>query len=214
MNLDQARFFMVEQQIRPWDILDPTVLDLIMDTPRHEFVAAEHVELAYCDVELPIGHGEMMMPPRVEAKLLQALDIADSDTVLEIGTGSGYLTALLASMAKSVTTVEIHASLQKTAQTRLTGYDNIHYQVGDGATDWNDNKQYDVIVLTGSVSEVSQAYLNKLNLGGRLFVIYGDAPAMKASVFNRVGQDEWSEEEQFETDIQPLKNSQTTSFSF
>ena len=214
MNLEQARYFMVEQQIRPWNILDPEVLDLFMDIPRHNFVADAHVELAYSDIELPIGEGQLMLHPKVEGRILQAVEIDAQDTVLEIGTGSGYLTALMASLAKEVTTVEIHASLQKTAQERLKQFGNIHYFVGNGADNWDDDKSYDVIVLTGSVAQVSEAYLTKLNLGGRLFVVHGNAPAMNASVFTRVADWEWKEEILFETDLARLTDGETSVFTF
>jgi protein-L-isoaspartate(D-aspartate) O-methyltransferase len=213
MNFDQARFFMVEQQIRPWDILDQKVLDLFQAIPRHEFVSEQQQALAYSDIELPIGHGETMMAPKIEAKLLQAIDIDDSDSVLEIGTGSGYLTALMASLAKSVTTVEIHADLQATAKKRLSAFDNIDYQIGDGSQNWNDGKTYDVIVLTGSVPSIPQAYKEKLNLGGRLAVICGHSPAMSASVITRISEGEWETESLFETDLKALAHSAQETFS-
>lgn len=208
MNFDQARFLMVEQQIRPWDILDQKVLDQFLETPRHEFVDDANRALAYTDIELPIGHGEVMMAPKIEAKLLQAVDIDDSDTVLEIGTGSGFLTALMAKLGKSVTTVEIHEDLQAIAKERLKEFDNIEFYIGDGSEDWADSKQYDVIVLTGSVAEIPQAYKEKLNLGGRLAVICGQSPAMTAEVLTRISEGEWETETLFETDLKPLVNAE------
>lgn len=208
MNFDQARFFMVEQQIRPWDILDQKVLDLFMAIPRHQFVADEYQALAYSDIELPIGENETMMAPKVEARLLQALDIDESDSVLEIGTGSGFLTALMASLAKSVTTVEIHPALQESAKTRLQTYSNIDFQIGDASHDWNDGKQYDVIVLTGAVAAIPQAYKEKLNLGGRLAVISGKAPAMTAEVLTRISEGEWETESLFETELRYLTHAE------
>lgn len=215
MNLDQARFFMVEQQIRPWDVLDPKVLDLLMDTPRHLFVAEAQQKLAYSDIELPIGNGEVMMAPKVEGKILQAVEIQENDTVLEVGTGSGYLTALMASQAKEVTTVELHKSLQETAKERLKEYDNINFHIGDASQDWADNKNYDVIVLTGAVAEIPQTYLDKLNVGGRLAVIHGTSPAMSADVITRVNQNQYNTEVLFETDMAYLSNSEQKSvFTF
>lgn len=208
MNFDQARFLMVEQQIRPWDILDQKVLDQFLDTPRHEFVDEANRTLAYTDIELPIGHGEVMMAPKIEGKLLQAVDIDDSDTVLEIGTGSGFLTALMAKLGKSVTTIEIHEDLQATAKERLKDFDNIEFYIGDASEDWADSKQYDVIVLTGSVAEIPQAYKEKLNLGGRLAVICGQSPAMTAEVLTRISESEWETETLFETDLKPLVNAE------
>ena len=215
MNLDQARFYMVEQQIRPWDVLDPKILDLFMDIPRHLFVETGHEELAYSDIELPIGHEQRMMMPKVEGRLLQALDIDENDTVLEIGTGSGYLTALMASLGQSVTTVEIHSDIQAIAKTRLTSYKNIDFQEGDGSEDWADGKEYDVIVLTGSVSEAPQTYKDKLSLGGRLALIAGHSPAMSAQVITRISDQEWECETLFETDVTALLNpKQKETFSF
>ena len=210
MNLDQARFFMVEQQIRPWDVLDPKILDLIMDVPRHLFVEAGNEGLAYSDIELPIGQDQTMMFPRVEGRLLQALDIDSEDSVLEIGTGSGFLTALIANLAKTVTSVELHEEIQATAKTRLTDFDNISFQTGDASSDWKDAQEYNVIVLTGSVAEIPQAYKEKLKLGGRLGLIAGHSPAMIAQVLTRISNQEWEVETLFETDLAPLTNAGET----
>jgi protein-L-isoaspartate(D-aspartate) O-methyltransferase len=204
MNLDQAQFFMVEQQIRPWDVLDPKILDLFMDTARHLFVEEGNEGLAYSDIELPIGHDQTMMFPRVEGRMLQALDIDSADSVLEIGTGSGFLTALIASHAKSVTSVELYEDIQAIAKTRLIHFDNIDFQTGDASSDWQDGQEYDVIVLTGSVAKIPQAYKEKLKLGGRLGVIAGHSPAMIAQVLTRISHQEWEVETLFETDLAPL----------
>ncbi|MDA3807669.1 MAG: protein-L-isoaspartate O-methyltransferase [Thiomicrorhabdus sp.] len=206
MNLDQARFFMVEQQIRPWDVLDPKILDLFMDVPRHLFVEAGNEGLAYSDIELPIGQDQTMMFPRVEARLLQALDIDSKDNVLEIGTGSGFLTALIANLAQNVTSVELHEKIQETAKTRLANFDNINFETDDASSDWKDGQEYDVIVLTGSVAEIPQTYKEKLKLGGRLGVIAGHSPAMVAQVLTRISNQEWEVETLFETDLAPLTN--------
>jgi protein-L-isoaspartate(D-aspartate) O-methyltransferase len=206
MNLDQARFFMVEQQIRPWDVLDPKILDLFMDVPRHLFVEAGNEGLAYSDIELPIGQDQTMMFPRVEARLLQALDIDSKDNVLEIGTGSGFLTALIANLAQNVTSVELHEEIQETAKTRLANFDNINFETDDASSDWKDGQEYDVIVLTGSVAEIPQTYKEKLKLGGRLGVIAGHSPAMVAQVLTRISNQEWEVETLFETDLAPLTN--------
>lgn len=208
MNFDQARFFMVEQQIRPWDVLDQKVLDLFLEVPRHQFVEESKQSLAYSDIELPIGHDEVMMAPKVEAKLLQALDIDETDSVLEIGTGSGFMTALIASLGESVTTVEIHEDLQQVAKERLKDYNNIEFQIGDASQDWDDGKQYDVIILTGSVATIPTAYKEKLKLGGRLAVISGNSPAMTAQTLTRISEVEWETESLFETDLKPLVNAE------
>lgn len=213
MNLDQARFFMVEQQIRPWDVLDPKILDLFMDVPRHLFVEEGNEGLAYSDIELPIGQDQTMMFPKVEARLLQALDIDSEDSVLEIGTGSGFLTALIANLAKNVTSVELYKEIQETAKTRLANFDNINFETGDASSDWKDGQEYDVIVLTGSVAEIPQSYKEKLKLGGRLGVIAGHSPAMTAQVLTRISNQEWEVETLFETDLAPLVNAgETASF--
>ena len=204
MNLDQARFFMVEQQIRPWDVLDPLVLDLLSELPRHDFVAADQQTLAYSDTELPIGEDQFMLAPKLEARIMQALDVHDEDSVLEIGTGSGYMTALLASLAKKVTSVELFDSLQKTAAERLTQFNNIELKLGDASQAWPDQQTYDVIVLTGSCATLPESYKTQLNLGGRLFAIVGQSPAMQAVLVTRIGEQEWLEESLFETDVPAL----------
>lgn len=206
MNLDQARFNMVEQQIRPWDVLDPKVLDLLMDTPRHEFVAESQVALAYSDIELPIGQNQTMLHPRVEGKLLQALDVHGDETVLEIGTGSGFMTALLAKLADKVTTVDIYADLQEIAKTRLEGFDNITFQTGDASQNWNDGAQYDVILFTGAMATLPQSYKEKLTLGGRLVVALGNSTVMTAQLITRISDNEWEVESLFETVMPTLVN--------
>lgn len=215
MNFEQARFNMVEQQIRPWDVLDPKVLDLFMAIPRHEFVAESQQALAYSDIELPIGEGQTMLPPRIEGRILQAVDIEKDETVLEIGTGSGYMTALMAEAAQSVTTVEIFESLQEVAKERLKQFDNIEFAIGDGSHNWDDGKTYDVIVLTGAVAELPEAYKNKLNLGGRLALTIGKDPVMTTQVITRVSDTEWETETLFETVIPSLVNAESKDeFSF
>ncbi|MBN2646231.1 MAG: protein-L-isoaspartate O-methyltransferase [Thiotrichales bacterium] len=215
MNFDQARFFMVEQQIRPWDVLDPKILDLLMDTPRHLFVCEAQQALAYSDIELPIGEGEAMMAPKIEGKLLQALALTETDHVLEVGTGSGYMTALLASMAQEITTIELHRSLQDKAKSRLQAFDNITFHLGDASQDWDDGKTYDAIILTGAVAEVPQAFQQKLRVGGRLILVCGRSPAMSAQLITRVTETQFSCESLFETDLKYLTNSQPKkTFSF
>lgn len=204
MNMDQARFNMVEQQIRPWDVLDPKILDLFMEVPRHQFVTEAQKALAYSDLELPIGMGQFMLPPRVEARILQALDVSKQDAVLEIGTGSGFTTALLAASAKRVTSVEIHPELQEIAKQRLTRYDNIEFVIGDASQNWEDGKQYDVIFLTGSTAILPEAYKQKLNLGGRLAATVGSKQMMTTMVLTRISEIEWETETLFETSIPAL----------
>ena len=181
MDFEQARFNMVEQQIRPWDVLDPVVLDLLFTVRREEFVPAAHRALAFADLEIPLGDGEAMWAPKLEARVLQELQLRPGESVLEIGTGSGYFSALLASLAGRVTSVEIRERLALDAAARLarSGFGNVEVVVGDGARGWG-NGTYDAIVLTGSTPVLHDAFLAQLKPGGRVFAIVGDAPAMTA----------------------------------
>jgi protein-L-isoaspartate(D-aspartate) O-methyltransferase len=209
MNFEQARFNMVEQQIRPWEVLDPTVLDLLFEVKRELFVPAAHAALAFADMEIPIGHGEAMMQPKVEARILQELGVRPGEAVYEVGTGSGYLTALLARRAKHVTTAEIHEDLRATAADNLAraGVNNVTLIGGDSARAPLGEAGYDVIVLTGSTPELPRAFLDRLNAGGRLFAVVGDAPVMKAAVYTR-GERGIARAEVFETLLKPLRNAQ------
>lgn len=211
MNFEQARFNMVEQQIRPWDVLDPKVLDLLMNTPRHEYVSEAQQSLAYMDIELPIGEGQSMLPPRVEGRILQALDIESTETVLEIGTGSGYLTALLAKSAQDVTTVDYSQSLLTSAKERLSQFDNIQYQSGDASSGWDDQKTYDIIVIGGALAELPENYKAQLNIGGRLVATTGNEHNMKTFVMTRVSDEEWDTETLFEANMPYLKNGEPKS---
>lgn len=209
MNIEKARFNMIEQQIRPWDVLDARVLELLNQVRRELFVAPANKALAFVDIEIPLSNGMFMWQPKVEARALQALNLKSSDRVLEVGTGSGYLTALMAKLAAQVTSVEIEPELSAFAARNLAShhFDNITLQVGDASHLWGE-AEYDAIVLTGSVPMVPEAYKNQLKLGGRLFVVVGDAPAMKAQLIIRAGVDEYVSTTLFETSIAPLKNAQ------
>jgi protein-L-isoaspartate(D-aspartate) O-methyltransferase len=208
-NMEQARFNMVEQQIRPWDVLDSEVLDLLKKIKREQFVPLDQRALAFMDVEIPLGHGVKMWSPKLEARALQALALKQGDHVLEVGTGSGYLTALLAHLAKHVTSVEIVAALSAVAERNLAAchIDNVTLYVGDAASGW-DAMQYDAIVLTGSVPLQPTALLNNLKIGGRLFAVIGDAPAMQARLFTRISTGEFEIVTLFETSVEPLLNAQ------
>jgi protein-L-isoaspartate(D-aspartate) O-methyltransferase len=207
-DMEQARFNMIEQQIRPWDVSDVQVLDLLTAVKREQFVPAGRQALAFMDLEIPLGHDAMMWQPRVEARVLHELHIQKTERVLEVGTGSGYLTALLSRMAAHVSSVEIVAELSAEAAKKLAAhaYENIQLEVGDAANGWGSIK-YDVIVLTGSVATHPQAILQQLNIGGRLFVVVGDAPAMQAKVITRLASDVFESKTLFETNILPLVNS-------
>jgi protein-L-isoaspartate(D-aspartate) O-methyltransferase len=209
MNFEQARYNMVEQQIRPWEVLDPAVLDLLFAVRREQFVSGPNAALAFADMEIPIGHGEAMMQPKVEARILQELGVREGETAYEVGTGSGYLTALLARRAKHVTTAEIHEDLLAAAAERLDriAVKNVTLVTGDSARSPLGEAGYDVIVLTGSTPELPPAFLERLNPGGRLFAVIGDAPVMKATVFTR-RDGGIARVEVFETLLKPLLNAQ------
>ncbi len=208
MNTEQARFNMIEQQIRPWDVLDQTVLDLIQAVPRENFVAPQYHNLAFADLGVPIGHGEVMMAPKVEARMLQALAIQPHETVLEIGTGSGYVTALLAKLARHVYSVELQADFLVHATNKLREHRiaNVTLEQGDAAQRWELCSPYDVIAITGSLPVLPEHFQQTLNVGGRLFAIVGDAPAMEAMCITRVGQSEFQVKKLFETNLPPLHN--------
>ncbi len=207
MNLQQARFNMVEQQIRTWEVLDHVVLELLEQAPRHEYVPATYRNLAYADIAVPLGDGEVMMPPRVEARLLQALAVGADDRALEIGTGSGFLTALLGSLAREVISVEISDTLADVGEQNLRqhGVANVRLERGDGVRGWEQHAPYEVIAVTGSVPVLETHFQNQLAIGGRLFVIVGEAPAMEALLIRRIGEDQWATESLFETVIPKLK---------
>lgn len=210
MNYEQARFNMVEQQIRTWEVLDQRILDVISRTPREAFVPPEHRALAFADTNIPLGHGQVMMRPNVEGRLLQALEINSSDIVLEIGTGSGYLTACLAQLAKHVYSVDIFADLIEKARINLAARSlgNITLSQGDASAGWNDQPEYDVIAITGALPVLPENYKRMLAPNGRLFVILGDqtVPVMEAWLITRVGEQHWTTESLFDTSIPPLIN--------
>ncbi len=210
MDVEKARFNMVEQQIRPWEVLDPNVLDLLFAVRREEFVPEGYQSFAFVDMEIPLGHGEVMLPPRVEARLLQELDIKKTDKVLEVGTGSGYLTALLAHAAWHVYSVEIVPEFKTRAEERLKahGIANVTLEEGDAAGGWPRHAPYDVIVLTGSVPVLPEVFRQNLNLGGRLLAVVGDAPAMEAKLVTCVAEGVYRTTDLFETSIPSLRNAQ------
>ncbi len=207
-DLERARLNMVENQIRPWEVFDERVLSVIRDTPREDFVPPAFRNLAYADIHIPLGKGEVMMTPKVEGRMLQALDVRPSDRVLEVGTGSGYVTALLAKLGRRVFSVEIHPEFKLAAERKLAacGLANIHLEVGDAARGWARHAPYDAIAVTGSLPILPEAFKESLAPGGRLFVILGEGPVMEATLITREGEEEWLEEGLFETWIPPLVN--------
>ena len=208
MNLEQARFNMVEQQIRTWEVLDQDVLDLLFEIKREEFLPERSRVLAFVDMQAPIGFGEFTLAPKMEARILQELSPKKSDRVLEIGTGCGYMTALLAKTTAQVTSVEIVAELSAFAEKNLRAHDigNVNLVVGDGARGWQSGTTFDVIVLTGSTPVLPEVFAQALKPGGRLFAVVGEEPIMKALLLSRGVQGGIERHELFETCIAPLKN--------
>jgi protein-L-isoaspartate(D-aspartate) O-methyltransferase len=208
IDIEHARFNMVEQQIRPWDVLDPSVLDLLMRMRREDFVPAEHRALAFADLEIPLGHGETMLSPKLEARMLQELAVGAGDSVLEVGTGSGYMTALLASLGRHVYSVDIVSEFTRAAAPKLAaaGISNITLETGDAARGWDKHGPYDVIVLTGSVPVLPESFQLSLKPGGRLLAVVGTAPAMQAQLITCAGNNAFRSVTLFETCIPPLKN--------
>jgi protein-L-isoaspartate(D-aspartate) O-methyltransferase len=204
MTLDyaKAREAMVEQQVRPWDVLDPRVLGVLSALPREDFVPAAHRALAYVDIEIPLGHGEAMMKPVVEGRALQALQLADFDEVLEIGTGSGFLAACLGGLAREVVSIERHADLADMARARLLarGIGNVRVEHAD-AFAWDSDRRFDAICVTGAVDTVPSRFLQWLRPGGRMFVVHGRAPAMQASLLRADTVNGTRSESLFETEL-------------
>lgn len=211
MDFNQARVNMVEQQIRTWDVLDQTVLDTVLNTPREYFVPDNYRILAFSDICIPLGHGQAMMTPKVEARLLQALAVKHADNILEIGTGSGYLTALLARCGRQVTSLEIIPEFTAAATNRLraAGIANARLINADGIDGHAAAAPFDVIAVTGSCASVRTAFQEQLSIGGRLFVVIGQAPVMEALLITRVETSVFSTESLFELELEPLLGAET-----
>ena len=217
MNFEQARFNMIEQQIRPWDVLDPSVLALLAVVKREDFVPAAYRNMAFTDVELPLAGGQKMLPPRVEARWMQELQVERHEKVLEIGTGSGYMAALLGHKAQQVFSVEKDAALAGAARDALrrNGVLNVTVVEGDGVKGLPGEAPFDVILLSGSVPQAPQALLDQLKIGGRMGLIVGDEPAMSARIVTRTGEREFTTKNLFETVVQRLDGFDTGShFTF
>ncbi|MGA9666648.1 MAG: protein-L-isoaspartate O-methyltransferase [Gallionella sp.] len=208
LDMEQARFNMIEQQIRPCEVLDGRILELLKHVRREHYVPTEMREMAFMDMEIPLGYGAYMWQPKLEARTLQELHLGKGDKVLEVGTGSGYLTALLSVLAGYVTSVEIVPELSTMAGQRLQAYhhDNTTLELGDAARGWGGGAKYDAIVLTGSTPVLPAAFQNSLNIGGRLFAIVGDAPVMEARLITRVATDTFETVNIMETSVAPLQN--------
>ena len=199
--LEQARFNMVEQQIRPWQVLDPAVLHTLQHIARELFVPAAYQALAYTDTEIPLGHGQTMVAPRIDARLMHDVTLKPTDRVLEIGTGSGYLTALLADRSHHVVSLEINPELHARARANLqgAGISNVDLRMADGSAGASDAGPFDAIVLGGSVYEVSQALLDQLKVGGRLIAIVGEEPVMQATLYTRTSASAWDHKALWDT---------------
>lgn len=214
---EQSRFNMIEQQIRPWDVLDGAVLDLLSQLPREAFVPKQYVGLAFADLEIPLGDDQVMLSPKMEGRILQSLEIKKTDKVLEIGTGSGYLTSLIALQAKQVDTVELNAKISKQAAKNIAahGIENVSFFVADGVQGFASKAPYDVIVFTGSIPLLNTQIERQLTIGGRMFVVEGDSPAMEAKLVTRVSADHFKVDVLFETCLPALINApQTEKFEF
>jgi protein-L-isoaspartate(D-aspartate) O-methyltransferase len=208
MNVEHARHAMIEQQVRPWDIVDLQVLAAMSAIPRENFVPPAYRDLAFADTALPIGHGETMFKPVLEGRMLQGLKLQPNDEVLEIGTGTGFITACLARLCRSLVTVDLHADFIAAAKTRLAELDlnNVRFEQAD-ALAFDPGQQFDAIAVTGAVTEVPPSFLNWLRPGGRLFIIHGQSPVQEAVCLTRTAQG-FDTESLFETDIPYLTGAQ------
>ena len=210
MNLEQTRFNMVEQQIRTWEVLDADVLELLYKIRREEFVPEAYRSMAFVDMEIPLGHGQFMLEPKMEARMLQELHVKKTDKILEVGSGSGYMTALLAEMGGHVYSVEIEPELKTMAEKNLLAHDinNVTIELGDAARGWSKNEPYDVIVLTASTPVLPEAFQKSLQPGGRMIVIFGEEPVMEALLVTCEKSGVYNSVKLFETCIPPLINAQ------
>jgi len=216
MNTDFARQQMVQQQVRTWNVPDPSIHRVLSALPREQFVPAGFEDLAFADTEIPLPHGQMMMKPLVEGRLLQALELEPEHNVLEIGTGTGFLTACLAKLSAVVTSIDVFSDFISMAESNLADarIENIELMCMD-ATKELPTGQFDAIAVTGSLPVFDTRFVDAVKPGGRLFVIVGDAPAMDARIVTRTGENDWTTNSLFETDVLPLLNATTPSgFSF
>ncbi len=216
MNIEQARFNMIEQQIRPWEVLDPKVLDLMFVVKREDYVPTAYRNLAFADMELPLGEGQLMLAPRVEARMLQDLGLKADDKVLEIGTGSGYMAALMAARCQHVVTVENRPALAEMARANLekSNVQNVTVEVGCGLNGWSQRGPYDAIIVSGSLPEVPDSLLKQLRVGGRLALIVGEAPVMEARLITCTSEGVYQSVVLFETVVAALDGSKKSSDGF
>lgn len=207
VNIEQARFNMVEQQIRTWDVLDLAVLETLKTVPREEFVPSRYRKMAFMDVRIPLGHDQVMMKPVEEGRLLQSLKLAPGQRVLEVGTGSGFLAACLNALGAEVTSIEIIEEIAESAKRRLAraNIEGVTVIQGDALrADVLPQGEFDCVVITGSAASVPEVLKNKVAVGGRLFAVRGDSPAMEAVCLTKISPDDWATESLFETDLPRL----------
>jgi len=217
MNFEEARSNMIEQQIKPWNVPNQSVLDLISEIHREDFMPDQYKRLALADTRIPLAHGQVTMTPKVEARLLQALEIKPEDEILEIGTGCAYLTALLAKSGHHVLSIDIHPEFTEEARVKLQQHDihNVTLKSGDAVHGWQQSAPYDVIVFTGSVPFLEDCIQQQLKIAGRLFVISGQSPVMQARLMTRISDNDWHDKVLFETDLPELEGvTQVEPFKF
>ena len=216
MNIDYARLQMVNQQVRGWNVYDEEVLEMLRTLPREDFVPQGYEPLAFADMPIPLDHGESMMTPTIEGRLLQALGLRGNERVLEIGTGSGFMTACLARLAAHVTSIDIHADFTESAKGKLerAEIDNVELLHMDATRDLPEGR-FDAIAVTGSIQTFDPRFVEALEENGRLFVVVGDAPAMEAKLIERTSEHDWQTVALFETDLKPLVHgARPAEFSF
>lgn len=220
MDFEKARFNMVEQQVRPWDVLNSRVLAVISEIPREQFTPDEYKNLAYVDTRIPLGQYEdhtcNMSKPIIEGRILQEMNIDEDDLILEIGTGSGYLTVCLAKLGRHVDSVDINEDLTSMAEKNLNalGINNVNLASGDASKNWEQKTNYNVIVISAAMKNIPASYKKLLKPGGRMFVVVGDAPAMTAHRITRTDKNEWTDEILFETSIEPMIQPVEQKFEF
>ncbi len=210
MDIEQARLNMIEQQIRTWDVLDMDVLGLLNEIHREDFIPDNYKDLSFADICISIGHGQSTMTPKVEARLLQSLALKPNETVLEIGTGCGYLTSLLAKSAKHVKSIDIYPDFIVAANDKIlkTGLNNIELESADAYNLFDQTEKYDALVLTASLPKMDERFLNLLNDNGRMFAIIGESPVMEACVFTKQNDSNYTKQSLFETNLPALIGSE------
>lgn len=206
MDFEEAKRNMITQQVRTWSVLDEQVIDCLRNVPREQFVPEAMQSMAYSEQMLEIGHSQVMLPTSIIGRALQALMIREDEHALLVGTESGYLTALIASMAGDVVSVDQHAEFNKSAKQRCDalGLDNTSFATGDASGGWDKAAPYDVVMLTGSLPALPESIKQQVRVGGRVFAVLGNAPTMHAMLFTQLASDDWHEESLFETTIPRL----------